>query len=161
MNIVTLFLGNQRGCHHRGRPVPVPPDPDDRGAGRYRLHVLHHRRPVDGQKSCTRCPGAESIPHRLCGRVRRSHGGPRVQDVGREANPNNFLLMHAMGPNVAGVIGSANCGGLPAGRIRLKANSVASPFTRKTPASNWKREFFQNERFARNIRFLSCFRLLL
>ena len=26
--------------------------------------------------------------------------------VGLEANPQNFLLMHAMGPNVAGVIGS-------------------------------------------------------
>ncbi len=33
------------------------------------------------------------------------------QDVGREANPNNFLLMHAMGPNVAGVIGSAIAAG--------------------------------------------------
>ena len=29
------------------------------------------------------------------------------QKVGQEANPGNFLLMHAMGPNVAGVIGSA------------------------------------------------------
>ena len=29
------------------------------------------------------------------------------QKVGQEANPANFLLMHAMGPNVAGVIGSA------------------------------------------------------
>lgn len=29
------------------------------------------------------------------------------QKVGQEANPSNFLLMHAMGPNVAGVIGSA------------------------------------------------------
>ena len=33
------------------------------------------------------------------------------QDVGRESNPNNFLLMHAMGPNVAGVIGSAIAAG--------------------------------------------------
>ena len=29
------------------------------------------------------------------------------QTVGQKANPTNFLLMHAMGPNVAGVIGSA------------------------------------------------------
>ncbi|MGL4484024.1 MAG: sodium ion-translocating decarboxylase subunit beta [Anaerovoracaceae bacterium] len=29
------------------------------------------------------------------------------QIVGQKANPDNFLLMHAMGPNVAGVIGSA------------------------------------------------------
>jgi sodium ion-translocating decarboxylase beta subunit len=35
-----------------------------------------------------------------------------VNRVGLQANPNNFLLMHAMGPNVAGVIGSAVAAGL-------------------------------------------------
>lgn len=35
-----------------------------------------------------------------------------VQKVGQEENPKNFLLMHAMGPNVAGVIGSAVAAGL-------------------------------------------------
>ena len=33
------------------------------------------------------------------------------QVVGQKANPSNFLLMHAMGPNVAGVIGSAIAAG--------------------------------------------------
>lgn len=33
------------------------------------------------------------------------------QTVGSQANPRNFLLMHAMGPNVAGVIGSAVAAG--------------------------------------------------
>ena len=33
------------------------------------------------------------------------------QDVGRRYNRNNYLLMHAMGPNVAGVIGSAIAAG--------------------------------------------------
>ena len=33
------------------------------------------------------------------------------QKVGQKANPSNFLLMHAMGPNVAGVIGSAIAAG--------------------------------------------------
>jgi len=32
--------------------------------------------------------------------------------VGKEANPHNYLLMHAMGPNVAGVIGSAIAAGV-------------------------------------------------
>jgi oxaloacetate decarboxylase beta subunit len=32
--------------------------------------------------------------------------------VGQETNPYNFLLMHAMGPNVAGVIGSAVAAGV-------------------------------------------------
>ena len=34
------------------------------------------------------------------------------QKVGQEENPSNFLLMHAMGPNVAGVVGSAVAAGL-------------------------------------------------
>jgi oxaloacetate decarboxylase beta subunit len=32
--------------------------------------------------------------------------------VGMEDNPHNFLLMHAMGPNVSGVIGSAVAAGV-------------------------------------------------
>jgi oxaloacetate decarboxylase beta subunit len=32
--------------------------------------------------------------------------------IGLQANPQNFLLMHAMGPNVAGVIGSAVAAGV-------------------------------------------------
>ncbi|MDN7127627.1 sodium ion-translocating decarboxylase subunit beta [Pseudidiomarina sp. 1APR75-33.1] len=35
-----------------------------------------------------------------------------VNKVGLEANQNNFLLMHAMGPNVAGVLGSAVAAGI-------------------------------------------------
>jgi len=35
-----------------------------------------------------------------------------VQKIGQEENPNNFLLMHAMGPNVSGIIASAIAAGL-------------------------------------------------
>ena len=35
-----------------------------------------------------------------------------VNKVGQESNPHNYLLMHAMGPNVAGVIGSAVAAGV-------------------------------------------------
>lgn len=35
-----------------------------------------------------------------------------VQKIGQKYNPSNFLLMHAMGPNVAGVIGSAVAAGM-------------------------------------------------
>ena len=35
-----------------------------------------------------------------------------VTQVGQESNPSNLLLMHAMGPNVAGVIGSAVAAGV-------------------------------------------------
>ena len=35
-----------------------------------------------------------------------------AQTVGQKEDPSNFLLMHAMGPNVAGVIGSAVAAGV-------------------------------------------------
>ena len=35
-----------------------------------------------------------------------------VQKMGQQANPRNFLLMHAMGPNIAGVIGTATVAGI-------------------------------------------------
>ena len=34
------------------------------------------------------------------------------QEMGQKENPNNFLLMHAMGPNIAGVLGSAVAAGV-------------------------------------------------
>ncbi|MDD4985721.1 MAG: sodium ion-translocating decarboxylase subunit beta [Dehalococcoidales bacterium] len=40
-----------------------------------------------------------------------------VQRMGQQANPRNFLLMHAMGPNVAGVIGTATAAGLFLGML--------------------------------------------
>jgi Na+-transporting methylmalonyl-CoA/oxaloacetate decarboxylase beta subunit len=35
-----------------------------------------------------------------------------VQRMGQQANPRNFLLMHSMGPNAAGVIGTAAAAGV-------------------------------------------------
>ncbi|MCH9036018.1 MAG: sodium ion-translocating decarboxylase subunit beta, partial [Chloroflexi bacterium] len=40
-----------------------------------------------------------------------------VQRMGQKERPDNFLLMHAMGPNVAGVIGSALAGGVLLSRV--------------------------------------------
>jgi carboxybiotin decarboxylase len=40
-----------------------------------------------------------------------------VQVMGQKANPENFLLMHAMGPNVAGAIGAAIAGGIFIGML--------------------------------------------
>jgi len=41
-----------------------------------------------------------------------------IQRMGQEANPRNFLLMHAMGPNIAGVIGTATVAGVFLGMLR-------------------------------------------
>lgn len=40
-----------------------------------------------------------------------------IQRMGQEANPRNFLLMHAMGPNIAGVIGTATVAGVFLGMV--------------------------------------------
>ena len=49
--------------------------------------------------------GEEGLPPRpMVARV--------VQGVGRQYNHENYQLMHAMGPNVAGVIGSAIAAGV-------------------------------------------------
>jgi len=40
-----------------------------------------------------------------------------VQRMGQKANPRNFLLMHAMGPNIAGVIGTATAAGIFMGML--------------------------------------------
>ena len=41
------------------------------------------------------------------------------QKVGQEYNPGNFLLMHAMGPNVAGVIGTGVAAGAMLAMIKV------------------------------------------
>ena len=41
-----------------------------------------------------------------------------VQRMGQKANPRNFLLMHAMGPNIAGVIGTAVVTGILYGMLK-------------------------------------------
>jgi len=40
-----------------------------------------------------------------------------VQRMGQQANPRNFLLMHAMGPNIAGLIGTATAAGIFLGMV--------------------------------------------
>ena len=53
-------------------------------------------KPVIGSAGVSAVPMAARISHH----------------IGQEEDPNNFLLAHAMGPNVAGVIGSAVIAGL-------------------------------------------------
>ena len=58
------------------------------------------RRKDSGQ--CIGSAGVSAVP--MAARV--------SQKVGAEEDPTNFLLMHAMGPNVAGVIGTAVAAGV-------------------------------------------------
>src|SRR5690606_16841606 len=47
-----------------------------------------------------------------------------VNKVGRDANPHNFLLVHASGPSVAGVIGSAVAAGILLALVGLYINGI-------------------------------------
>jgi len=60
------------------------------------VFVKHKVNPLIGAAGVSAVPMAARVANR----------------VGLEANPQNFLLMHAMGPNVAGVIGSAVAAGV-------------------------------------------------
>ena len=50
-----------------------------------------------------------------------------VQMVGQQEDPNNFLLMHAMAPNVAGVIGSAIAAGVLWAQLAPKKDDATAP----------------------------------
>jgi Na+-transporting methylmalonyl-CoA/oxaloacetate decarboxylase beta subunit len=64
-----------------------------------RLHLLYDNGFYDelfGSAGVSAVPMAARVSH----------------NVGQEYNPQNYLLMHAMGPNVAGVIGTAIAAGV-------------------------------------------------
>lgn len=60
------------------------------------LFVKHKVNPLIGSAGVSAVPMAARVSNK----------------IGLESNPHNFLLMHAMGPNVAGVIGSAVAAGV-------------------------------------------------
>lgn len=56
--------------------------------------------------------GEDQPPYWVGRCFRRPHGREGLPKSGQHPNPTSFLLMHAMGPNVAGVIGTAIVAGL-------------------------------------------------
>ena len=54
---------------------------------------------------------ARKFYEKMGGKAYLAHPSAYFAKVGSEEDPTNFLLMHAMGPNVAGVIGTAVCAG--------------------------------------------------
>ncbi len=74
------------------------------------FHVRYMRRCTVGKLMCN--SGGKINPLIGSAGVSAVPMAARVsQKVGAEADPTNFLLMHAMGPNVAGVIGTAVAAG--------------------------------------------------
>ena len=117
MNIVTIFLGISVGATATGTTFLSPKTLAIMGMGVVafgfgtaggvllakfmNLFLKEKINPLIGSAGVSAVPMAARVS----------------QKVGQEANPGNFLLMHAMGPNVAGVIGSA-----------LAAGALLSPF---------------------------------
>ncbi len=112
MNIVTVFLGVSVGCTATGVTFLSPKTLAIMAMGIVafgfgtaagvvlakvmNLFLKEKINPLIGSAGVSAVPMAARVS----------------QKVGQEYNPGNFLLMHAMGPNVAGVIGSAIAAGV-------------------------------------------------
>ena len=89
-------------------------------AGPVRLRLRHRRRRAAGQADVQAHRRQGQPADRLGRRFGRADGGARFAEGRRRRKiPSNFLLMHAMGPNVAGVIGSAVAAGVFAGAVLI------------------------------------------
>ena len=112
MNIITIFLGFSVGCTTNAATV---------------LNIQTVEIIVLGIVACgVGTAGGVLLGKVMCvvthGKINPLIGSAGVsavpmaarvsQKVGQEYNPRNYLLMHAMGPNVAGVIGSAVAAGI-------------------------------------------------
>ncbi len=112
MNIVTIFLGVSVGATASAENFLKADTIKIIILRTCRVLDLHLRRTYHREDDVHRDQGQDQSAYRFRGRFRRSYGGARFPDRGQKADPANFLLMHAMGPNVAGVIGSAVAAGV-------------------------------------------------
>ena len=117
MNILTILLGISVGCF-MSADVFLKVDSlivfclgvvafsasTAFGVGLAKLMNLFTKEPINPMIGAA---GVSAVP--MSARV--------VQKMGQEANPRNFLLMHAMGPNIAGLIGTATAAGIFLGMV--------------------------------------------
>ena len=112
MNIVTIFLGLTVGATANGEVFLKPQTLAIVALGLAAFSMGTASGVILGKVMC-KLSGGKVNPLIGSAGVSAVPMAARVsQKVGQEANPGNFLLMHAMGPNVAGVIGSAVAAGV-------------------------------------------------
>lgn len=112
MNIVTIFLGTTVGATANAETFLSPDTLKIIALGLTAFSIGTAGGVLFGKVMC-KATGGKVNPLIGSAGVSAVPMAARVsQKVGQEANPRNFLLMHAMGPNVAGVIGSAVAAGL-------------------------------------------------
>lgn len=112
MNIVVIFLGVTVGATAKGEVFIQTQTLAIIGLGLVAFAIGTATGVIFGKIMC-KLTGGKVNPLIGSAGVSAVPMAARVsQRVGQEANPNNYLLMHAMGPNVAGVIGSAVAAGV-------------------------------------------------
>lgn len=112
MNIITIFLGVTVGATANAETFLKPQTLKIIGLGLFAFSFGTAAGVLFG-KIMYKVTGGKVNPLIGSAGVSAVPMAARVsQVVGQQENPGNFLLMHAMGPNVAGVIGSAVAAGL-------------------------------------------------
>lgn len=111
MNIVTLFLGISVGATAKAATFLQPQTLYIIGLGLLAFVFATVGGLLLGKLMCKVTKGKINPLIGAAGVSAVPMAARVVNNVGRKYNPNNYLLMHAMGPNVAGVIGSAVAAG--------------------------------------------------
>ena len=112
INVVTIFLGTTVGATAAAENFLRPETLKIIGLGLFAFMLSTVGGLLFGKLMCF-LSGGKINPLIGSAGVSAVPMAARVSQVeGRKANPSNFLLMHAMGPNVAGVIGSAVAAGV-------------------------------------------------
>lgn len=112
MNIITIFLGLSVGSTATGKVFLSPKTIGIIALGLFAFMMGTAFGVIFGKLMC-KATGGKVNPLIGSAGVSAVPMAARVsQKVGQEENPSNFLLMHAMGPNVAGVVGSAVAAGV-------------------------------------------------
>ena len=112
MNIITIFLGTTVGATATGTVFLTPQTLGIIFLGLFAFCCGTAGGVLMGKLMC-KLSGGKINPLIGSAGVSAVPMAARVsQKVGQAENPANFLLMHAMGPNVAGVIGSAVAAGV-------------------------------------------------
>ena len=112
INVVTIFLGTTVGATAASETFLRPETLKIIGLGLFAFMLSTVGGVLFGKLMCF-LSGGKINPLIGSAGVSAVPMAARVSQIeGRKANPSNFLLMHAMGPNVAGVIGSAVAAGV-------------------------------------------------
>lgn len=112
MNIVTIFLGVTVGATANGANFLSPQTLGIILLGLIAFSLSTASGVLFGKLMCFLSKGKINPLIGAAGVSAVPMAARVAQKVGQEENPSNFLLMHAMGPNVAGVIGSAVAAGV-------------------------------------------------